>query len=305
MRVFLTGATGYIGQVLTRELVAAGHEVTGLVRLPERAAVLEAAGGRPVVGDIKVPESYRAAAAESQVAIHTAQEYTPEGAAADRSVVDTLLALAAMRSGEGPRHLVYTSGIWVLGHTDDGPVFEDASAEHPAALVAWRAAHEKVVLTADSEEVAVAVVRPGIVYGGEGGGIPTDYFKSAERDGAARFVGNGRNRVPFIHVEDLARFYRAVVERRGRGIFHAVDGAAIQLEDAARAASEAAGKGGAVRSVPLESARAKMGVRADALALDQFVQSGRNAELGWQPEVPSFLAGAERAYREWKQRASA
>lgn len=298
MRIFLTGATGYIGHEVARVLAKAGHEVVGLVRSAERGGMLEAVGGRAVVGDMKEPAGWREAAAECEVLVHAAQEYTPEGVGADRTVIDTFLAIA---KGGTVRQIVYSSGVWVLGQTGDGPVFEDATTEHPAALMAWRAGHERMVLAADSDALAVAVIRPGIVYGGAGGGIPASYFESAEKEGASVYVGNGRNRIPHIHYQDVADFYCAVIERRGRGVFHAVDGTAVQLEDVARAASEAAGKGGAVRSIPLDEARAKMGPRADCLALDQVVQSGRNVELGWTPRHPSFLAEVERAYREWKE----
>jgi nucleoside-diphosphate-sugar epimerase len=299
MRIFLTGATGYIGHTVARELARAGHEVTGLVRSPEKARALEETGGKAVVGDIKDPGSYREAAAGCEVLVHTAFEYSEKGVEADRTVVDTFLEVA--RRSEGVRQIVYTSGIWVLGQTDgEGPAFEDAPTDHPAALVAWRVGHEKRILGAATDRLATAVIRPGMVYGHQGGLI-ADHFDSAEKEGAARYIGHGFNRVPYIHVDDLARFYRAVVEHRGRGVFHAVDGSAVQLADAAAAASEAAGKGGATRSVPLEEARAKMGPIVDCLVLDQFIQSSRNLEITWSPEVPSFLAGAARAYEELKK----
>ncbi|HYO14504.1 MAG TPA: NAD-dependent epimerase/dehydratase family protein, partial [Thermoanaerobaculia bacterium] len=289
----------YIGNAVAKELTHAGPVVTGLVRSPEKAKALEEIGAKAVVGDIKDPKSYREAAAGCEVMVHTAFEYSEKGVEADRTVVTTFLEVA--RAHEGVRQIVYTSGIWVLGQTDgEGPVFEDAPTDHPAALVAWRVGHEKKILGAAADRLATAVVRPGMVYGHQSGLIAS-YFESAEKEGAARYIGHGFNRVPFIHVDDLARFYRAVIEHHRRGVFHAVDGAAVQLVDAARAASEAAGKGGATRSVPLEEARAKMGPIADCLVLDQFIESSRNLEITWAPEVPSFLAGAERAYEELKK----
>ena len=296
MRIFLTGATGYIGHAVVRELVAAGHEVTGLVRSEERSGVLKAIGGKPIVGDIKEPGSYREVAREQDALVHAAFEYSGHTVDADRMAVGTLIAAAV---GGKAQVLVYTSGIWVLGQTGDEPAFEDATTEHPAALVAWRVAHEKMVLAAANDHLATAVVRPGMVYGGSGGLIGS-YFESAERHGASQYLGNGRNRIPMIHVEDLARFYKAVVEHRGRGIFHAVDGNAVQLADVAQAASEAAGKGGATHSVPLEEARQKMGAVVDALILDQVIASGRNVEIGWRPLHESFLGEAEAVYAEWK-----
>jgi len=296
MRIFLTGATGYIGHAVVRELTAAGHEVTGLVRSEEKAAVLSGLGAKAVVGNIKDPGSYREIATDQDALLHTAFEYSAQTVDADRLAVGTLVAAAV---GGKAQVLVYTSGIWVLGQTGDDPAFEDATTEHPAALVAWRVGHEKMVLAAANDHLATAVVRPGMVYGGKGG-IIGSYFESAEKHGASQYLGNGRNRIPMIHVEDLARFYRAVVEHRGRGVFHAVDGNAVQLADVAQAASEAAGKGGETRSVPLDEARQKMGPVVDALILDQVIASGRNVEIGWRPLHESFLGDAPAAYAEWK-----
>jgi nucleoside-diphosphate-sugar epimerase len=301
MRIFLTGATGYIGQAVVRELVAAGHEVTGLVRSEEKAAVLSGLGVKAVVGDIKEPGTYREVAMDQDALVHTAFEYSAHTVDADRMAVGTLIAAAV---GGKAQVLVYTSGIWVLGQTGDDPAFENATTEHPAALVAWRVGHEKMILAAANDHLATAVIRPGMVYGGSGG-IIGSYFESAEKHGESHYLGNGRNRIPMIHVEDLARFYRAVVEHRGRGIFHAVDGNAVQLADVAQAASEAAGKGGATHSVPLEEARQKMGAIVDALILDQVIASGRNVEIGWHPLHESFLGEAPAVYAEWKASRSA
>jgi nucleoside-diphosphate-sugar epimerase len=296
MYIFVTGATGYIGHAVVGELVALGHEVTGLVRDDAKAELVRRLGARGVVGDSADPDSYREHAAEHDALVHTAFSSGPGAVAADRTAVETLIAAA--RAGKA-RSLVYTSGIWVLGATGDAPAFEGAPTDHPMPLVAWRPAHERLALEAGIHHLASAVIRPGIVYGGRGG-LTGSYFESAEKEGAAAYVGDGTNRLPMIHVEDLARFYRRVVEHHARGVFHAVDGNAVPLAEVARAASEAAGKGGAARSIPLAQARQTLGAFADCLALDQFIESRRAAELGWRPEHPNFLGEAAKAYLEWK-----
>jgi nucleoside-diphosphate-sugar epimerase len=296
MYVFVTGASGYIGHAVVGELAAAGHAVTGLVRSDAKAELVRRLGARAVIGDIRDPETYHRHAEEHEGLVHTAFDCGAGGVAADRTALETLIAAA--RAGKG-RSLVYTSGIWVLGATGNAPAFEGASTDHPAALVAWRVEHERLALEAGIHHLASAVLRPGIVYGGRGGLIGS-YFESAEKEGAARYVGDGGNRIPMIHVEDLARFYARVLERRARGIFHAVDGNAVPLSEVARAASEAAGRAGATRPVPLEQARQNLGAFADCLALDQVVQSRRSADLGWRPEHPNFLGEAGKAYQEWK-----
>lgn len=296
MRAFITGATGFIGSALVRELVAAGHEVTGLVRSQEKATALEKLGGRPVLGDLKQPETWRQAAAQSDAAVHAAFEYSAQTVDADRTAIATLLEAA--RSSATLRHVIYTSGIWVVGDTA-GEVYEDAPTDHPAPLVAWRVEHERRVLEADGDQLATAVVRPGMVYGHEGSLIAR-YFETAEKHGAAEHVGDGQNHLPMIHVDDLARFYRAVLEKKGRGIFHAVDGVPVRMIEVARAASEAAGKRGEIRAVSPDDARKKVGGLVDALVLDQKILSRRAEELGWKPQRGAFVEEAGRSYEEWK-----
>lgn len=296
MRVFITGATGYIGSALVRELVAAGHEVTGLVRSQEKAAALEELGGRPVLGDLKQPDTWRQAAAESDAAVHAAFEYSAQTVDADRTAVETLLDVA--RSSGTLRQVVYTSGIWVLG-ASPGETYEDAPTDHPAPLVAWRVGHERQILDVDGDALATAVVRPGMVYGHEGSLIAR-YFETAEKSGAADYVGDGQNHLPMIHVDDLARFYRAVLEKKGRGVFHAVDGVPVRTIEVAEAASRAAGKGGETRALSPDDARKKVGGLVDALVLDQKILSRRAEELGWKPQRCAFVEEAERAYSEWK-----
>ncbi|HWP34947.1 MAG TPA: NAD-dependent epimerase/dehydratase family protein, partial [Thermodesulfobacteriota bacterium] len=208
--------------------------------------------------------------------------------------------LNAARASGRPRVVVYTSGVWVLGHTGDRPADETAPTDRPASLVAWRPGHERLVLEAATDALATAVIRPGLVYGGTRG-LVSELFASAVRTGAARYVGDGRNRWSLVHRADLAQLYRLVLERGGRGVFHGVDGVPVRVADAARAASEAAGRGGATQSQAVEEARRELGPLVEGLLLDQVVVARRSAELGWQPTRRSFLESAAAAYAEWRQ----
>src|SRR5260370_12774141 len=111
MRIFVTGATGYIGSAVVGELTAVGHAVTGLVRDEQKAAALRRLGAQAVVGDIKQPASYREQAAAHEALVHTAFELSSEGGAGDRAALDTLLAPAAAPQA---RSLAYTSSIRAL-----------------------------------------------------------------------------------------------------------------------------------------------------------------------------------------------
>lgn len=295
MRVFVTGGTGYIGSAVVRELARAGHQVTGLVRSRERRAALERLGASAVEGTLATPDAWRDAAAGHEALVHMAFDYS-SGPATDRSAVEGVLGAAARG---GTRVVVYTSGVWVLGDTGEAGVDESASTSHPAAGVAWRPAHERMVLDAATDRLATAVIRPGLVYGGQGGLMAMLLFGPAVTEGAALTIGEGRNHWPFVHREDLAVLYRLTVEKAARGVVHGVDNVPVRQADAARAASEAAGKGGKLRAMPLEEARARWGAMADALAMNQVVRTRRAAELGWRPAHPPFPAAAKAAFSEF------
>lgn len=297
MKIFVTGATGYLGHAIAAELLGAGHEVVGLTSSDAKVAQLERAGVVPAVGDVGDPGSYRKAAAGADASIHCAVEYSEAAVEKDGAAIETLLSAAG--EGRTPRPVVYTSGVWVLGATGDLPADETSGTDIPAAAVAWRPSHEQRVLDG-GRGVVPAVIRPGVVYGGKRG-LMGRFFATAEEDGAAVYYGEGRGRMALVYLGDAARAYRLVVEQGAAGIFHAVDGTPLPMIDVARLASEAAGAGGAVRSVPIETLRAELGPAADAFVLDQVVTARRSGkELGWAPEQTSYRDGVAVAYREWR-----
>jgi nucleoside-diphosphate-sugar epimerase len=295
MNVFLTGATGYIGEALVRALHRAGHGAVGLARSRAKA---EARGlpARFVEGDMRAPDRWRDEAARADAAVHLGMEMGPAAAEVDRTALEALLL-----AGRG-RPVVFTSGVWVLGSTGDRAADETAETA-PAALVAWRPAHERRAL-----EGGAAVVRPGIVFGGRGG-IMASLFESADREGAVTYVGDGENRWTFVHREDLADLYVRLLEAwaavpAGERLFHAVGGAGERMVEVARAASAAAGRGGDARAWALAEAREKLGAYADALALDQVVLAPRAERLlGWRPRWRGFVRNAAEAYAEWAEAA--
>ena len=295
MRVFVTGGTGYIGSAVVHELVSAGHEVTGLVRNDAAMARLAGMGAAAARGELHDPSSYAAVAEKHDAIVHMAFDYSREGITADRAALEALLYTAA--DADRPRALIYTSGVWVLGNT--GTVADEgASTANAAAVSAWRPAHERLALEENGPRLATAVIRPGMVYGGRGG-LVTPFFETAAHEGAARVIGDGKNRWSLVHRADLARLYRLVLEKAATGIFHGVDGVPLPTGELARHASLAAGKGGAVRHVPPEEARRSMGAMVDALLLDQAVIGRRAVDLGWRPDRPSFLERVGDAYKEW------
>ena len=303
MRIFLTGATGYIGAAVLDALVRAGHDVTALVRDNEKAARVSGRGGHPVLGNLADPESFRGSAEAQDGYVHTAYDSASgRGPAIDRAVLEAFLA-AAMRprtaeaTAAGRRFLIYTSGVWVLGRSP-APADETASL-NPIELAAWRVEHERLVVDANSERLRTVVVRPGIVYGGSQG-IVGDLLKQAT-NGLVRVVGDGNNHWPLIYDRDLADLYARLASKDdAAGVYHANDEGDERVNDIVSAIAPYVPTRPDVRHVPIEEARSKMGAYAEALALDQLVRSPRARALGWAPTLRSVSGSAARLLEEWR-----
>jgi uncharacterized protein YbjT (DUF2867 family) len=235
MRIFLTGATGFLGSGIAATLIRARHDVTALVRSSTSAARVLSYGIEPHHGDLRDPGSYRDVARAADAIVHAGVE-----GGGDRMDVDRIFVDAAA----GP-NLIYTSTLFLLGDVEHGDESSPASGA--------RAEHEQIVV-----EAGGAVIRPGMIWGAEGAYL----FEHPIT------IGDGSNRWPLVHRDDVAELYRLVVESGARGIFHAV-------AEVMRAAEVFPGK-----NVPLEEASAELGGFADALALDQDV---RSVAIGWTP----------------------
>ena len=296
MRVFLTGATGFIGNAVARALARAGHQVTGLVRKAEQGAGLAGHEIGSVVGNLQAPDSWRDAAARCQVFVHCAADHATDASAVDDKTVDTFLELV---QADG-RLFVYTSGVWVLGDTGGVAVDETAPLAPPAKVKA-RVQTEARILAAATAKRRTLVLRPGCVYGGSGS-LTGLWFDSAAREGAAQIVGQGDNHWAMVHHEDLADCYVRAVESECWGeVFHITDPSRDTIRACAVAASRAVGADGHVVAVSVAEASKKFGAMAECLALDQQVDAGKAARwLGWQARARGFVAGAERYAAAWR-----
>jgi nucleoside-diphosphate-sugar epimerase len=297
MRIFVTGATGYIGTAVVKNLVEGGHTVTGLFHNPEKETLLKNLGAKSVQGDLRTPQAWARQAAENEAIIHTAAEMGPDMAKIDRGVVECLLE--SMTTQGITQSFVYTSGVWVLGKTSGIPVDEDSPADKPFPMVAWRPSVEQLALGGGNGHFSTAVVRPGLVYGGKAG-IFSGLWNDAATKGVVTYVGEGTNFWSLIHREDLASLYRVILEKKSTGIFHGVDGSPLQYILIAKTISHSAGMNGDVHSWHVDDARKVMGPFADALALNQEVKATRALGLGWKPKRSTFLKSAAEAYEEWK-----
>jgi nucleoside-diphosphate-sugar epimerase len=306
MRIFLTGATGYVGSAILEASRRAGHTVTALVRDPENAEHVSLRGARPIVGELGKPAAYLAAAEESDAIVHAAYDRSKRSVDVDRRAIETLLAAAGRRLDRGQAaSFIYTSAVWVLGNTN-GPAAEDAPLQ-PTPLAAWRPEHEELVRSLSrGGQVRTAIVRPGIVYG-SARGIISDLLKNA-KNGLLRVVGDGSNHWPCVYDRDLADLYvRLAAHPDASGVFHANDEADERVCDIVEAIARHVMVQQDVRHVPIGEARAKMGQYADALALDQIVRSPRARALGWAPTLHSVagnVAGLIEEFRSGQEAAA-
>jgi len=279
MRIFITGATGYIGGEVAAALTRAGHEVAALVRPDAEARHLRDLGVVIVTGDLASLPGMGETLASYDAFVHTAQP-AKDAEPAVRAAVEAFTAQKG--------HLVYTSGVWVLGNTDGA---DENSPVNPLELVSWRPAIEEQVLAAGG-----AVIRPGCVYGGKQS-LLADWFASAEQGQPLRMVGDGTNRWALIDLHDLAELYVLAVTQRASGVLHGIDDSDSTLEECARAVAPE----GTVVKTPLTEAREKFGAFADALAVDQRISSSYTRQkLGWQPRR-TFVGSVAEQWAEWRE----
>jgi nucleoside-diphosphate-sugar epimerase len=278
-------------------LLRASHQVTALVRSPHKAEAVAMRGATPLVGDLSAPASYQNAAFDADAVVHAALD-SKASEAIDRIAIETLIDATARRAEAGrDTALIYTSQTWVIGDTAE-PVDEE-TALSPPDLMAWRPAHERRVLDAARPHLRTAVVRPGILYGGARGLI-ADMLKEAS-NGLVRVVGKGKNHWPCVYERDLADLYaRILVNPDATGVFHANDEADERVEDIVEAIVSHVRTRPDVRNMPLPEARAKLGLLAEALALDQRIRSARSKALGWAPSLHSVAGNVARLLEEYR-----
>jgi nucleoside-diphosphate-sugar epimerase len=296
MKIFITGASGYIGSHVATTLRQAGHEVWGLVRNPDKAKALHLNEIHPVIGTMQEPASYRAAVEQCSVLIHAAAESQGAIFAVDRTTVEILIDLA--HRAPTPKTLVYTSGVWLYGNTG-GAAVDETSPLIPPSLVAARPAIEQLVLKAAG--IRSLVLRPGCVYGKKGG-LTGLWFQDAKQHRVLTVVGDGKSRWAMVHVNDLADGYLRAVESGLSGeIFNLVDKSRFTVREMAEAVARAAGLSNDVRVIPLFNAVQTFGDLAECLALDQHVDGSKAARLlGWHPLHRGFVDEVANYWAAWK-----
>lgn len=285
MRVFITGATGYIGSAICDALRAAGHQAVGLARTDEKAALLASRGDGAIRGSLADREVLKEGCRQADAVIHCALSFTPDAGAIDRAATEAMLEALA---GSG-KPFVYTSGVWVYGDTGDRMLGEVAPL-NPPPLVAWRPAVEEVALEARERGIKSMVFRPGMVFGRRGGFL-AGFFQDARTHGVVRIIGDGRNYWSTVHADDLADLYvRALLRPFAGELFVACGGMPQQVNRFAEAVAEACGIPGRIEHIPLEAARQQLGPIADCLAMSCKAGSTKAARFfGWIVRRPSVF----------------
>jgi nucleoside-diphosphate-sugar epimerase len=286
-RVFVTGVTGYLGSSIAARLVAAGYDVHGLTRDPERVPGLSARGIQAVVGSLGKLETYLSALKNCDAAIHLAFD------AGDVANQDRL-ALEAFRVAvmDGRlRSLLYTSGCWVHGDTG-ARVVDETSPLEPIDLVRWRAVHEDVALDLGEHDVKVVVLRPAVVYGGSRGIIGAMFAEAHERR-TVSYPGSGGQFWGTIHRDDVAEAYLRALER-----YILVDGSTVTVRQIADAIARVTGA--TTRARDADEIVKKLGLYGRALLTSQKLSGDKaRRELGWTPKHASFVDEADALNAEW------
>jgi nucleoside-diphosphate-sugar epimerase len=283
VRIFITGATGYIGGSVATRLLEAGHQVAGLVRSAEAAAEARRLGIAPVLGALEDADVLTGAAAAADAVINTAE-------ANHRGAVNTLLE--ALR-GTG-KAFIHTSGSGIVGDLAAGEpsdrVFTEDTLFEPSPIMVGRAAIDQLILDAAAEDVRTIVLRPSLIYGASLG-VRRESFQvpvlieQAKKSRVPRHVGRGLNIWSHVHLRDLVELYRLALDDAPAGSLYYVESGEASMLALTTAIGRMLGLAAGPEGWPLERAVQEWGPRTHvALGSNSRVRADKaRRELGWRP----------------------
>ena len=295
MKIFITGASGYIGGSVAAALMAAGHQVSGLARSDETAAALAKLGIRPVRGTLDDTEVLAKAAHDADVTVNAANAGHRAAAAA------MLKALA-----DTGKIFVHTDGSSIVGTRSRGKlvekVFDEDTPFTPTPQRAPRVEIDKMVRSAAGDGVRSVVIAPSLIYG-LGHGLNSQsiqvpwLIKVAKKFGVAKHIGPGENRWANVHIDDLMALYVLAIKKAPAGAFYYAENGENSMREVCEAISRMLGQGGRTQSMTVEEAATEWGdgPANDTMGSNSRVRAKRaRAELKWRPKARSLIEEIER-----------
>ncbi len=293
MKIFITGATGYIGGSLAHRLIAEGHRVTGLVRSETRAEQARARGIVPLLGTLDDGELLDQAAGAAEAVIDAASADHPASA-------ETLLAAL---EGSG-KTLLRTSGSSIVGTPAGGElvadIFDEDTPFTPTPARAPRVALDTKVRNTGG--LRAMVIAPSLIYG-RGRGVNPDSIQVpwlialAKKHGVPKHIGSGANVWSNVHIDDLVELYLLALDRAPAGAFYFAENGENSMREVGAAIGRSLGQDGRSEAMTLEEASAEWGAGPanNTMGSNSRVRAARaRQELGWAPGAPSLLEEIER-----------
>lgn len=294
MKIFLTGATGYIGGSVAAGLIAAGHQVRGLVRSSAREAEVRDKGIDPLLGTLDDAPLLREAAREADAVVNAAN-------ADHRDAAEAMLGALAGSN----KLFLHTSGSSIVGTRAGGEatdkIFDETTPLQPSPAREARVALNLDVLAAAQRGVRAVVICPSLIYGLGRGVAPHSMqvpwlLTLARKHGVAKHIGTGGNIWSNVHIDDLVELYLLALDKAPAGAFYFAESGENSMLEVCQAISRMSGFGGRTESMSLVEAAAEWGEGPahDTMASNSRVRAKRaRDELGWAPKARPLIEEIE------------
>jgi nucleoside-diphosphate-sugar epimerase len=293
MKVFCTGASGYIGGSVAAYLVAAGHQVTGLVRSREKAEAVHARGIQPFFGTLDDGGRLAQAAQAADIVVNAAS--------ADHN--GAVAALLGALAGSG-KLFIHTSGSSIVGtraqgHRSDA-IFDESSPITPSPARAARVALNELILSYRDKGCRPVIICPSLIYGLGRGAAPHSMqvpllIGLARKRGGAAHAGPGENIWSNVHIDDLVTLYALAIEKAPAGAFFFAENGENSMREICEAINRMRGHEVAPSAMSMEEATSEWGegVTEDTMASNSRVRAVRARQLGWKPKARSLIEEIE------------
>jgi nucleoside-diphosphate-sugar epimerase len=294
MKIFITGASGYIGGSVAAALMAAGHQVSGLARSNDATAALAKLGMTPVRGTLDDAEVLAKAARDADVTVNAAN-------AGHRAAAEAILKGLA----DTGKIFVHTDGSSIVGTRARGElvekVFDEDTPFTPMPQRTPRVEIDKLVRRTASDGVRSVVIAPSLIYG-LGRGLNSHsiqvpwLIQVAKKFGVAKHIGPGENRWANVHIDDLTALYLLAIEKAPAGAFYYAENGENSMREMCEAISRMLGQGGRTQSMTAEEAATEWGEGPanDTMGSNSRVRAKRaRAELKWRPKARSLIEEIE------------